>query len=279
MSLSDLSPDSLWWTRHQTHHRQWMVPTYPEEVACNCLHHKLQLSTSWCEFCGMLCWLPEDWDYSNMYQVRSYLCQTTGPAMTQLLLRYNTTVTGVSLFPSKSNWLFYHQFREFMGLQEVIAISQVHLSSSALLIHSARARGAGTAQCAGMFRVSPMLRFIISEKKKRYWQPPPYSPLTLSYLGAISLLPFDLQLLLKEGDRNGMAKESSQNHTTISYRKITTGHFSSISTPTSKASLPAFLWGGRGRSDSILWQSWGFHKVPMQVLNFWVISNLVKLAG
>lgn len=79
-----------------------------------------------------------------MCQVRSYLCQTAGSAMTQLLLRYNTTVTGASLFPSKSNQLLYHQFRKFMELQEVIAISQAHLSSGTLLIHSSRARGAGT---------------------------------------------------------------------------------------------------------------------------------------
>lgn len=67
------------------------------------------------------------------------------------------------------------------------------------------------------------------------------SPLILSYLRVIPLSPLDFQLLLKDGDGNRMAKESSQNHTTISYRKITTGHFSSISPPASNASLPAFL--------------------------------------
>lgn len=218
----------------------------------------------------MPCWLHEDWGYSSTCQVRSYLCLTAGPAMTQLLLRYSTTVIGASLFPWKSSWPLYYQCREFTGLQEVIALSQVPLSSSTLLIYAAMAGGGSNVQTySGLHQCSDLLSL---RKENRHRQPPPHQAFMLSCLGAMPLPPYDLQLLLKEGDGNGWW-ESFQNHITISYRKMSKGFSLTALTP---PCMPFFL----GKCPILQHGSpWGFHKVPVQVLNFWVIANLVKFAG
>ena len=165
--------------------------------------------------------------------------------------------------------------RSLLGVQEVIALSLVYFSSSTLLIHSATTGVTGTTQCAGIFSVAPMLKYTIFEKEKIYWQPSPYIPLMLSYLRVMPLPPY---MTFAQRNRNGVARKSFQNHITIPHRKMTIRQFSlTTPPPLTPACMPFFFLGKR--LDSVAWQPMRFPKVPVQVLNFWVILNLVTFAG